>query len=189
MLSSESIISKIKWANYDCIEKKRIHKSYRIPELNKVLVLQRTSTEAKLLCKAKLLGLNVPAVFYVEKDTIYMEYLSGKTLLELQREEIQLLSIGRDIGRCVAKLHNNGIIHGDLSPMNIIVQGNIPFLIDFGLAFSSKTIEDLAVDLVAFEKVLNDDQFFEIFYDGYKEVAKQNLDKRIDLVRERGRKR
>ena len=190
MLSAESIITKRKWANIDCIEKKRIHKKYRIPEINKTLVYQRTAKEAKLLCKAKLLGIKVPTVYYVTEDTVYMECINGPTLLELQSQPNVISdALNVSIGKCIAILHNNNIIHGDLSPMNIIIQKDTPYLIDFGLSFSSQTAEDFAVDMVAFEKVLNDDGIFKSIFQGYKANAKQDISNRIEKVRQRGRKR
>ena len=191
MMSAESIINKRKWADNDCIEKKRIHKRYRIPELNKTLVYQRTTKEAMLLCKAKILGINVPTVYFVTEDTIYMEAIPGPTLFELQQaqEKEFIKSQSLKIGKCVALLHNNNIVHGDLSPMNIIVNEGTPYLIDFGLSFNSHTVEDYAVDMAAFEKVLNDETAFNLILDGYNQMSKQSISVRLDIVRQRGRKK
>ena len=57
-----------------------------------------------------------------------------------------------DLGRLVATLHANDIVHGDLATSNVIVSGKKLFLIDFGLGEVTKRIEDKAVDLVCFEK-------------------------------------
>ena len=177
------------WATMDCIEKKRIHKRYRIKELNKTLVYQRTSKEAKLLCKAKLIGLHVPTVYFVTPDTIFMEYISGLTMQQVIAAGQYDQDLMTTIGEIIGILHNNDIVHGDLSPMNIIIHDKQPYLIDFGLSFTSHTIEDFAVDLVAFEKVIGNDLLFNYILDGYYSSCKQNISKRIDQVRLRGRKK
>eukprot|EP00835_Amoeboradix_gromovi_P004603 NODE_368_length_10016_cov_0.215791.p5 type:complete len:193 gc:universal NODE_368_length_10016_cov_0.215791:7651-8229(+) len=192
MMSAESIIRRRIWANsLECVEKQRIQKKYRIPELNKTLVYQRTSKEAKLLCRAKVLGIKVPTVYYVTADTIYMEAIEGPTLLELLKSSNDLINTetGEIIGKCIATLHNNHIVHGDLSPMNIIIKKNTPYLIDFGLSFNSRQVEDFAVDMVAFDKVLNNVEVFNSVLKGYMHNAVQDITKRLEAVRQRGRKK
>ena len=60
------------------------------------------------------------------------------------------------IGQCIAKLHNGGVIHGDLTTSNILLKKNLDeynlsandlYFIDFGLSTISNSVEDKAVDL------------------------------------------
>jgi serine/threonine protein kinase len=68
-----------------------------------------------------------------------MEYISGTTLWDhvifsgyLKEEEA--LQYIKDIGEALTVVHQNGIIHRDLNPKNIMIQGYTAKLIDFGLA-------------------------------------------------------
>ena len=53
-----------------------------------------------------------------------------------------------NMGQILAKLHNVGMLHGDLTTSNMMIQSNGSLvLIDFGLARVSSNPEELAVDL------------------------------------------
>jgi Kae1-associated kinase Bud32 len=70
-----------------------------------------------------------------------MTYLEGRKLGENAKEL-------REAGKLLASLHNAGIIHGDFTPYNIIVNKEGLHVIDFGLGFFSSRIEDRADDLI-----------------------------------------
>lgn len=95
--------------------------------------------------------LNHPSVlkFYpVEKKSrpyIVMEYLSGQTLSELLRSvhplpEQDAVKISSRIGEALEYLHQNGVIHRDLKPQNIMLcdDGTIRIM-DFGIARSQQS--------------------------------------------------
>lgn len=53
----------------------------------------------------------------------------------------------------MAKMHDSGIIHGDLTTSNMMIRQNKSIvMIDFGLSFNSTLIEDKAVDLYVLER-------------------------------------
>ena len=80
------------------------------------------------------------------------------------------------LGKIVAKLHLNNIIHGDLTTSNfIITPENRLVVIDFGLSFYSERLEDKAADIGLFKEILNSVYIkiflkhrLKIFYYGYK---------------------
>lgn len=95
-----------------------------------------------------LLGICTPSLFYVDQDknAIYMEYLDDCVTLKQHIDELlvinhqtKLQSVAEQIGKTVATLHENGIIHGDLTTSNFLVRlsdaDTAPqvILIDFGL--------------------------------------------------------
>jgi Kae1-associated kinase Bud32 len=132
--------------------KQRVPKEYRCRELDELLRSQRTAGEANLLRKARAIRVKTPLVFAVDKakKEIAMQFIEGQRL----KDALGKKSIGlcKGIGKNIALMHENGLIHGDLTTSNIIVQGGELFFIDFGLGKSSAKPEDRAVDLLVFKK-------------------------------------
>ena len=116
------------------IIKDRISKSYRILELDKKIRKSRTKAEIKLLNKAsKIINAPVPLTNKNSKDIfqIKIPYIKGKKLSQyLDKFPLkQQKQICKQIGKDVSKLHNENIIHGDLTTSNMILiekQRNLP---------------------------------------------------------------
>ncbi|MBY9018777.1 MAG: Kae1-associated serine/threonine protein kinase [Candidatus Lokiarchaeota archaeon] len=166
------------WFGKEVIFKQRYPKKYRIEPIDKQIRVARTLNEARALIKVKNYGLNVPQVFEIDVNTstIIMKYIEGEKLKDL----ISVFDDGKknkifyDIGRFIAKLHQNGHIHGDITTSNIIITPNDEiFFIDFGLHEYSDSIEDKSVDLHLFKRVLisshgsDFDKCFKAFISGY----------------------
>ena len=104
-----------------------------------------------------------------------------------------------EIGEYIAILHNNGIIHGDLTTSNMILnnKNNEICFIDFGLSFFSQKVEDRAVDLHLLKEALESKhyQFWEkAFKAVMQEYSKSAKDaeftlKRLEAIEKRGRYR
>ena len=93
------------------------------------------------------------------------------------------------IGKIVVMLHQNGIMHGDLTTSNFILSPKHLFLIDFGLANRTEKPDDHAVDLRLFKEILNSahasvmEKSWKNFVSGYeKSVGKKHCKKILDLV-------
>lgn len=138
--------------------KNRVRKAYRIRELDERLRRLRTRHEAKILEKVRDAGIKVPRVLKAdeEENTLEMEYIDGRRIKEVfeeaSLEDIEGLSL--KIGSVIARLHENNIIHNDLTTSNILLKENEIYLIDFGLGYISTRLEDKAMDLVVFKKSL-----------------------------------
>ncbi|MBU4493256.1 MAG: Kae1-associated serine/threonine protein kinase, partial [Nanoarchaeota archaeon] len=100
----------------------------------------------------------------------------------------------KELGKKIAILHNNNIIHGDLTTSNMILNNEIYF-IDFGLSFFSDKTEDKAVDIHLLRQAL-ESKHHEIFKNAFKAVLSgykiKNPDyniiiKRLEKVEARGR--
>jgi TP53 regulating kinase and related kinases len=148
------------WCGQPAVYKMRKPLLYRLPELDKLIRSQRTVHEAQMLHNSKLAGVSAPHLYYLSppEALLVMEHLEGKRLktllLEpgLTRERVEAL--GEAFGSSIAMLHAAGIMHGDLTTSNAIVDGDRLSLIDFGLAIHSQRLEDQAVDLRLIKETL-----------------------------------
>jgi TP53 regulating kinase-like protein len=194
-------------SNNRCVIKHRFSKKYRHQLLDKKLRKERTKRERKMIekihSKCPELGPYMPKVIWSNEDTIIMtEILRCETLYDyIDRESPsspRVISIAPLIGRCIAELHNIGIIHGDLTTANLVLvprinssstegvapckrskqdldeESLIVIPIDFGLSTGSEHPEEKAVDLYVLERALlsthfADSKFFNYILDSYIE--------------------
>ncbi|MGH9163990.1 MAG: Stk1 family PASTA domain-containing Ser/Thr kinase, partial [Acidimicrobiales bacterium] len=86
-----------------------------------------------------------------EDDTYYivMEFVDGRPLSTLIRSEGSLLadraaSIGADVAAALAFAHRNGVVHRDVKPGNVLIDGNGHVKVtDFGIARAANSEENL----------------------------------------------
>jgi len=178
------------------IIKDRFRKKYRIKKIDEKLRKFRTKRESKIL--EKLSSINFPCPELIEsdkKEKIIMENIQGPLIKDIFEENHKKLS--EEIGEKVALLHNNNIIHGDLTTSNMILNkdNNKICFIDFGLSFFSHKIEDKAVDLHLLKQALESKHYqvwetaFKIVLESYKKNAENSAEilKRLEKVEKRGR--
>ncbi len=175
------------------IIKRRIKKSYRIPILDEKIRKRRTKAEAKLLKKASKL-IPIPGNIKEDEKTkeIEMDFINGNKLSEeLDNfpldEQKKLL---QEIGNAVAKIHNAGLIHGDLTTSNMIFKNKEIFFIDFGLGFHSTKPEDKAVDIHVLKQALEARHFtnWKILFKAFEKAYKnKEVLERLKAVEKRGR--
>ena len=147
------------WHGRKVVIKERLPKRYRPAELDSKIRGYRTAHEPQLMHEAKLAGVPTPTIFLVDmKDaSITMEFVEGKqvkqVLADVSRKERQELCV--KIGGLIGKLHRHGVIHGDLTTSNMILnaEGKI-FLVDFGLGEKNKELEARGVDLHLMKRAL-----------------------------------
>ena len=173
----------------DRIVKHRIPKGYRIKEIDETLRKKRTRAEVKILER-----LSIPhpkLISFDEKDAkIVMEYIDGDKLRDVLK-----VSHSKKIGEYVAKMHNQGIIHGDLTTSNMIEKDKEIYFIDFGLSFFSEKFEDKAVDIHLLKEALDSKHYkvankaFKEILSSYKKHANDSKEiiERLHVVEERGR--
>ncbi|MBN2459598.1 Kae1-associated serine/threonine protein kinase [Candidatus Woesearchaeota archaeon] len=114
---AESVI----YEDKDTIVKDRLKKSYRIPELDKELRKQRTRREANLLQKVRIA--HPKLISSDNKEKIIMEKIKGEKIRDVLDDNPKL---ARRIGEMVAELHDQDIIHGDLTTSNMILREKSP---------------------------------------------------------------
>ena len=187
---AEAEIYKAELLGLPIIIKRRIKKSYRNPSLDIRLRRGRTRKEARLMRRALLGGVPVPAMLDVWNDSLMVEYIEGSKLANSLGS-----SLMTEFGRIACKLHSSGIAHNDLTPYNALVTPDDKIcLIDFGLAAYTHKIEDYAVDLYVLKRSLISltdewETLWKSFLRGYKSCQELfgKVIKRLVVVEARGR--
>lgn len=210
--------------------KERFKKNYRHPDLDSTITKERIKNEARSIVRCKAAGVKTPTLYLVdfERRRIYMQHFeNGITvkdfIINIAKKHVEngtgdaidnLDKVARMIGQTVRKLHENNIIHGDLTTSNLLLVEKNPsndesdgkwlqmdnlelVMIDFGLSFIDTSTEDKGVDLYVLERAListhNDfPGLFEKILESYKSYSKNNIKEiisKFEEVRARGRKR
>ena len=124
------------------VVKHRLRKTYRHPRLDERLRKQRTRKEAKVLSKAREIGLCVPKLYSQSEEKLEIEHVRGKMLKAVAGEDAKkALGLLHEVGKGLALLHKHSIMHGDLTTTNLIASPKGVCFIDFGLAFNSTRLE------------------------------------------------
>ena len=184
---AEADIFLVDWYKDKAISKLRTSKRYRHKVLDNIIRGRRTIHEANMLHAVKTTGIKTPFIYFLDpkRAEIIMEYIHGKNVKDIISKEI-----GKEIGKYVSILHNNNMIHGDLTTSNFIVDGNNLYLIDFGLSFYSERIEDMATDIRVIKEILSSahihifEETYQNFLDGYSESTIYNFSKILNIVKE-----
>lgn len=184
------------WHGRKVVLKKRLPKKYRPSALDEQIRAYRTIHEPQLMHEAKKAGVPTPIIFLVDRKntTIIMEYIEGKQVKQLLNEvsKSERRSLCFRIGESIGKLHEYGIVHGDLTTSNLIQhrEGKI-FFVDFGLGDKTKELEARGVDLHLMKRALQSTHYkfaeecFESAIEGYSSVLKSETSENVlDKIRE-----
>lgn len=212
-----------------CALKYRPPKPWRHPILDARLTKHRILSEVRILAKCRRDGVRVPAVYAIDEAQgwLMLEWIQGSPVRVninarlgnrvdgIDKDE-ELKGLMRRIGEAVGKLHKIGIVHGDLTTSNMMLDpttgaanGHVGdeardeaslhgevVIIDLGLASGSVHEEDRAVDLYVLERAFGSTHpraecVFDELLDAYKTTHKQapGVLKKLEEVRMRGRKR
>jgi TP53 regulating kinase and related kinases len=182
------------------IIKERISKDYRLEHLDISLRQFRTRREAKVLTKLNELHFPAPRLhdFCDKRMSITMDFIEGAKVRDVLHEDTNkddALLLAQEMGKKIALLHNNDLIHGDLTTSNMIKTAQGLTFIDFGLSSFSNKTEDKAVDLFLLDRALESTHF--TFYpeimnsvlDSYTNLSTnpQDVLERLKQVQKRGR--
>jgi TP53 regulating kinase-like protein len=199
---AEASLYLAEWYGRKVVMKKRLPKKYRPSKLDEQIRIYRTLHEPQLMHEAKKAGVPTPIIFLVDikSATITMEFIKGKQIKQFlgKATKSERQSLCLKIGELIGKLHEFGIIHGDLTTSNMILddEGKI-FFIDFGLGEKTKEFEARGVDLHLMKRAIQSTHFrfteecFNAVIVGYSKVldaetVKMVLDK-IREIEKRGR--
>jgi TP53 regulating kinase-like protein len=193
---AEASLYLAQWHGLRVIMKKRLPKKYRPSKLDDQIRFYRTIHEPQLMHEAKKAGVPTPTIFLIDvkNATIIMEFIEGKQVKQLLSEldQTQRQSLCLEIGGLIGRLHEQGIIHGDLTTSNMIrnSEGKI-FFVDFGLGEKTNEVEAKGVDLHLMKRALQSTHFrfteecFDAAIRGYSKVLDAHTVKNVlDKIRE-----
>jgi TP53 regulating kinase-like protein len=199
---AEANLYLVDWHGRRAVMKRRMRKEYRPQRLDEQIRTYRTIHEPQLMHEAKRAGVPTPMIFLVDvrNATIIMEYIDGKQVKQLLSAipEVDRQRLCFRIGQLIARLHKCGLIHGDLTTSNMIVNlEERVFFVDFGLSDRSEEVEARGVDLHLMKRALESTHYqfaancFDFVIKGYGSVlgagaVKSVLDK-IREIERRGR--
>ncbi len=171
------------------VRKWRMQKSYRHSELDERIREERTLKEARITSEARRHGVPTPIISDVSRFEIQMEHVEGIRLKDVISPELS-----ERVGEIVGRLHEGGIIHGDLTTSNMILQDGRIYLIDFGLAFHEVSVEAQGVDVHVYFQTLESthdrpEELIEAFKAGYSRTHKRAdaVYERVKEIKARGR--
>ena len=145
------------FAGLPAVYKIRKPKPYMHPRLARDLVFKRTRKESKAVTRVRRAGVRAPAVYAVLPDVgvIVLEYVRGPRLRDLfDADPNEALKHVAAAGRYLALIHRAGVVHGDYTTSNMIVRESSLYVIDFGLADFTVSIEERATDVHLFRRSL-----------------------------------
>jgi TP53 regulating kinase-like protein len=184
------------WHQRRVIIKMRIPKKYRSPVLDEQIRSYRTVHEPQLIHEAKAAGVPTPLIYMVNmtESSITMEYIEGQQVKQLLNKvsKAKRHDICVKIGESIAKLHSHGLIHGDLTTSNMILnQKGKLFFVDFGLGEKNGELEAQGVDLHLLKRALQSTHYlfwedcFQSVLCGYTSVLGVELAEKVyEKIRE-----
>ncbi len=190
------------WHDRKVIMKKRLPKKYRRTELDEQIRFQRTIHEPQAIHRAKEAGVPTPTIFMIDtaEATIIMGFVEGRQVKQILNDLTaeEKLDLCHHIGTLIGRLHNHGIIHGDLTTSNMILtqRGKVVF-VDFGLSEQSKELEARGVDLHLMKRAFQSTHYkyakecFKAVLEGYAEtvgaLTAKEVTEKIKEIERRGR--
>ncbi|CAK6966086.1 EKC/KEOPS complex subunit TP53RK [Scomber scombrus] len=210
---AEARVYRAQFLGKPTIVKERFKKQYRHPVLDEKLTHRRTVQEVRSILRCRRAGISAPVVYFVDYTShcIFLEEITGSAtvrdhITSAQQPDScpdpQLERLAQRVGQILAKMHDEDVIHGDLTTSNMLLRlspedGESDLvLIDFGLSYISALPEDKGVDLYVLEKAFlsthpNTEALFEKLLKSYAASSKKSsaVIKKLDEVRLRGRKR
>lgn len=153
---AEAVLTETEYLGRPAMIKIRMPKAYRHPDLDRRIRISRIRTEARLAGEARRAGVRTPLIYDVDvtRTSITMELIGGMTAkTALDDGSAEPGRVCRMIGEAVARLHNRGLTHGDLTTSNMMIDdaGRL-CLLDLSMGTSGAGIEDMGVELRLLER-------------------------------------
>ena len=177
-MGAEAVIEPTEFLGRAAVIKTRPPKGYRLPELDIHIRSTRTRSEARIMHEAR------------------SERVDGSPVKEyLDSHPDEADDVCAEIGSTIARLHNTGICHGDLTTSNMVREpsGRI-CLIDMSMGKTRAELEDIGVDLRLLERAFSSahvdlpEAFEKLMSSYYGNVPNPKaVMKKLEDIRNRGR--
>ena len=192
------------------VAKHRFAKAYRTGALDARLRKERLLQEVRCLARCRSARIDTPAVLMVDtaRHLLYLERVPGQTVRDFVEsragsDPAAVAAVMRHLGAVIARIHDLGMTHGDLTTSNFMARptpgdgaGVGVCVIDFGLGSLQASPEDKAVDLYVLDRAISSTHdesgaLLDTILDAYRAASPEGEAtlKRLDAVRLRGRKR
>ena len=189
---AEAELRRTEFLGRAAIEKARVPKAYRLPELDATIRRSRIRMEARLMTESRAAGVSVPTVYDVDMaaGTLVMEFIEGPTVKQVFDEGgPAALEVARQVGQVVGRLHRAGIVHGDLTTSNMILRDGRIVMIDFSLGAKDPGREARGVDLHLLREGLvsahaRATTYYREVLRGYREIQGRDAEPVIATVKE-----
>jgi len=188
-MGAEAIIKQV---SDDLLIKDRVKKDYRISQIDEKLRKSRTKMEYNLLKKALAYGVYVPKVKDLTEFSFKMDYLKGELIRDYLPKCPDRKALFGLIGKQINLMHENNIVHGDLTTSNMILLNNNIYFIDFSLGGLTGKLEDKAVDLHLIKQALiakHNSVWKECYEEIIKNYKNEEVLNKLKSVEKRGRKK
>jgi Kae1-associated kinase Bud32 len=202
---AEAVLEKGMFMGRPAVLKHRRPKGYRHPELERALCASRMRAEARALREARAAGVRTPAVLDADmgQGRLVLERIDGPTVRVAMDdlEEQDRGRVARAIGAALGSLHGAGMVHGDPTTSNFILEELPPSgpvtiaVLDISLGGHAEGVEEQGVDLrlmaEAFESTHHAHQhLFGSILEGYRESFPEGSAEavaRMEAIGARGR--
>jgi Kae1-associated kinase Bud32 len=154
---AEAILESGSWLGRPAVLKIRAPKGYRHPELDARIRSTRVRAEARALRDARLAGVRTPAVLDLDEGSgaLVLERIEGPTVRAAYDglPDGERARVARALGGALGALHAAGIVHGDPTTSNFIIERLPPegeprvAVIDMSMGGSAEGVEERGVDL------------------------------------------
>ena len=122
--------------------------------------------------------MDIPAVLCVKPPVLYLEYIDSASIRDYLKDLLhgdikngQVLSLVKEMGGIMGRLHSLGVVHGDLTTSNMMLRRHMSsdgdssnaakvssanqaplVVIDFGPSKNTESAEERVVDLYVWNK-------------------------------------
>ena len=202
---AEAVLQSGLWLGQPAVLKIRAPKGYRHPGLDERIRASRVRAEVRALRDARLAGVRTPAVLDLDEPSgaIVLERIDGPTV----RAAYDGLPggdrarVARALGAALGHLHEAGLVHGDPTTSNFIVERLPPegeplvAVIDMSMGGRAEGVEERGVDLRLLYEAFGSTHHlhageFDLVLEGYSAacpgVAGDSI-ARMDAIAARGR--
>jgi TP53 regulating kinase-like protein len=154
---AEAVLQSGEWLGRAAVLKLRAPKAYRHPDLDARIRAGRARTEARALRDGRAAGVRTPAVLDIDEGAgaLVLERIYGPTVRAAYDglPDADRARVARALGGALGALHAAGLVHGDPTTSNFIVERLTPggevalATIDMSMGGPAEGVEERGVDL------------------------------------------